>query len=397
MLTSSSFSPNDEVVIRFRLFADQLANGWGWTIDNLKIQVDDIPPKILHNHHNYSVGTLSNIDIASTVTDVNALNEVVVEYKINGGSLQTSNFVITPNVDNYTLSLVLNPALVTGDLLEYRIKAQDTNLNETQLPASEFFRVPVIDFSAPVNSYVTDFNTANTDFVGNLFSITTPSGFNSDAIHSTHSYINGFGLDNTSSYTYTLKKRIKISTTNSLMAYDEIMIAEFQAGGLKDYFVVEGSKDNGTTWIPFVDPYSSNVSNTWMTAFNNNQPGTPSMYKPRLIDLTENGNFVAGDEVIIRFRFFATELINAWGFAMDNLSIQGEVTGLGEELDLSGLSASPNPVRDVLTIQFENKQQQQGQLVIYNLQGQRVAEWTFDSDDHINTSFPLKTGKMVFI
>lgn len=31
-------SPNDEVIIRFRLFADQAAHGWGWAIDNLKIQ-----------------------------------------------------------------------------------------------------------------------------------------------------------------------------------------------------------------------------------------------------------------------------------------------------------------------------------------------------------------------
>src|SRR5690606_39739187 len=38
MLASGDFSEGDEVLIRFRLFADQLANGWGCAIDNLAIQ-----------------------------------------------------------------------------------------------------------------------------------------------------------------------------------------------------------------------------------------------------------------------------------------------------------------------------------------------------------------------
>ena len=34
------FSPGDEILIRFRLFADSEDNGWGWVIDNLNIQSD---------------------------------------------------------------------------------------------------------------------------------------------------------------------------------------------------------------------------------------------------------------------------------------------------------------------------------------------------------------------
>lgn len=33
-----TFSPGDVILIRFRLFADPLVNGWGWAIDNLEIQ-----------------------------------------------------------------------------------------------------------------------------------------------------------------------------------------------------------------------------------------------------------------------------------------------------------------------------------------------------------------------
>jgi len=37
---SRIFSVGENVVIRFRLFADQAAHGWGWTIDDLQIQGD---------------------------------------------------------------------------------------------------------------------------------------------------------------------------------------------------------------------------------------------------------------------------------------------------------------------------------------------------------------------
>ncbi|WP_461098926.1 T9SS type A sorting domain-containing protein [Spirosoma luteolum] len=42
--SSGFFRANDQVLIRFRLFSDQLAHGWGWAIDNLQIQVPPPPP-----------------------------------------------------------------------------------------------------------------------------------------------------------------------------------------------------------------------------------------------------------------------------------------------------------------------------------------------------------------
>jgi hypothetical protein len=38
LLTEGDFSIGETVLIRFRLFSDPYANGWGWIIDNLKIQ-----------------------------------------------------------------------------------------------------------------------------------------------------------------------------------------------------------------------------------------------------------------------------------------------------------------------------------------------------------------------
>jgi hypothetical protein len=35
-----TFDEGDTVIFRFRLFSDQLSNGWGWSIDDLKIQTE---------------------------------------------------------------------------------------------------------------------------------------------------------------------------------------------------------------------------------------------------------------------------------------------------------------------------------------------------------------------
>lgn len=44
MLSSGDFIAGETILIRFRLFADELTYGWGWAIDNLKIQVPPPPP-----------------------------------------------------------------------------------------------------------------------------------------------------------------------------------------------------------------------------------------------------------------------------------------------------------------------------------------------------------------
>lgn len=44
LLDNGLFKANDEVLVRFRMYADQGAYGWGWAIDNLQIQIPPPPP-----------------------------------------------------------------------------------------------------------------------------------------------------------------------------------------------------------------------------------------------------------------------------------------------------------------------------------------------------------------
>jgi len=155
------------------------------------------------------------------------------------------------------------------------------------------------------------------------------------------------------------------------MLFDEIVIAETSQGGVKDYVVVEGSKNKGVTWLPFLDQYSSNAKSRWQSAFNSNASGTSSLFSTRLLDMTQTGSFHAGDTVLIRFRLYADETVNAWGWAIDNLSIQGEITGV-EKSASELFSLYPNPV----TSDYLNVVAPSGSstLTIIDILGRQVSE-----------------------
>ncbi|MBL7861368.1 MAG: T9SS type A sorting domain-containing protein [Cyclobacteriaceae bacterium] len=369
MLSNGNFVANDEIVIRFRLLTDQLVVGWGWAIDNLKIQIDDIPPVILHNHSDYLVLVSPTLSLPMKVTDAAGIDALEVDYKVNNGTIITEDLPVMDGTEQYTLEISFG-GLVTTDKIEYRIRAKDKSGNETTLPAATFFQVPVVNFGAPMAQYSTDFNSGTGDFVGNFFSITQPSGFTNAAIQSTHPYPNGFGLtSNTSNYTYTLTKPITISASNPYMIFDEIAIVEYTGASVKDLVVVEGSKDNGVTWQTFLDPYSALAALPWKNAFDAGGSGNPSQYRSRLVNLTGSGKFAAGDNVIIRFRLTADGEKNGWGWAIDNLSIQGPVTGIEPTPGVS-LIAYPNPIRNgSLKVSIQGEAGGNAQLQIINTQG----------------------------
>lgn len=373
----NQFDTGDEVVIRFRLFSDPFAAGWGWCIDNLKIQIDETPPVVLHNHNDYLKDDDDVLVITSSATDVSGIQSLKVEYKVNGGAITEVEFDVDPPASSYTFSLTGLDALSVGDLVEYRLLATDSVNNSSTLPASGFFKVTVVSFSAPITTYANNFNTATSDFVGNFFSVAQPAGFSNGAMHSDHPYANGFGLDQTSSYILTLLKPLTIAASNSLMRFDEIAVVEpsalgvpFESPNFKDYVLVEGSKDGGQTWLRFLDGYNARESSQWLGAFNTGTSPTSALYKTRLLDLKGNGNFNTGDNVILRFRLFATAAVNAWGWAIDNLYIQDAITGIENNLT-SAVQVYPNPATDWLIVEAAGIDGN-ASITLVNLHGQTI-------------------------
>ncbi|GIV36596.1 MAG: hypothetical protein KatS3mg032_0975 [Cyclobacteriaceae bacterium] len=371
-----TFTPGEEVVFRFRLFSDPFAAGWGWCIDNLKIQIDDTPPVFAHNHTDYLKDDEDVLALAVGVRDASGIAALKLEYKVNNGPLVEESFNVNPPQTLYLLSLTGLNALNPGDLLEYRFAATDSAGNTGYMPATGFFRVPIVNFGTPVTTYANNFNGTVTDFAGNFFTISQPAGFSNGAIHSEHPYPNGFGLDKFSNYTFTLLKPVTISAANSVMRFDEIAVIEpspagipFGSAGFKDYVIVEGSKDGGLTWQRFADGYNARGATPWLSAYNTGNAPTPTAFRTRLINLTGNGNFSAGETVLIRFRLYADSLINAWGWAIDNLYIQDPITALEEYLS-GGIQVYPSPFSNKLQISTEESGRIQADFL--NLKGQRV-------------------------
>ncbi len=98
-----------------------------------------------------------------------------------------------------------------------------------------------------------------------------------------------------------------------------------------------------------------------------------NLYRSRLIKITDNTALVAGDVIVVRFRLFSDAAINSWGWAIDNLSIQGPITGLPESVLADQLLVYPNPVRDDgVSIDFSLPDLTSVQIQIVNAQGQAV-------------------------
>ncbi len=342
MLATGYFKQGDEIVIRFRLMSDALTYGWGWSIDNLKIQIDETPPTLLHDQVDFVYYKSPGFDLTVKATDASGVKTLSIDYSINNGAISNQAFPVLPKIDQYDFNFPLSGLnLNEGDEIEYRINAMDSAGNSISLPATGFLKVAVLNFKNGVTSYVSNFNSSNTDFVGNYFSVSTPSGFSSAGINTDHPYLNGFGMDYTTSYNYILRNPIVVSSTNPKMFFREILIAEYPAS-TKDYAVVEGSNDKGVSWHQLLSPYSASAQTIWQNSYNSKANGAESMYKYREIDLTSSGDFVAKDSVVIRFRLFANATNNAWGWAIDDLSIQGTITAL-EEIQ-NQVSVYPNPV-----------------------------------------------------
>jgi hypothetical protein len=376
------FDAGDEVVIRFRLYSDPFARGWGWAIDNLRIQVDQTPPTVLHDHYDFATEELNTLALTAKVRDASGIKALRVEYFVNEQAMQEAAFAVVPNVFEYTLNLDLND-LAAGDELSYRFIATDSADNQGPFPASGFFEVAYIDFSAAVDEYVNDFTTITDDFVGNFFTQSTPTNFTNNAIHTEHFHKNGFGLDTTTNFSYTLVKPIRISESNPFIRFDEIVLVEGHSLGavfgtpeFSDYVVVEGSLDYGATWVPFITGYDAADQSAWQNAVQTNGEGTPSLFRTRMINMLETGDFDAGDEVVIRFRLFADKQVNAWGWTIDNLSIQGLITDAEENIQ-DVVTVFPNPVSNRLVVEIP-KTSQPVTLMLMDLQGRTIYQRALD-------------------
>lgn len=352
------------------------------------IGTDSQAPEIVHTPVDYIFNDETELAIEAAITDNLGVQQVRIEYSINGGALQQQVMQQVNGGDNlYRTMISIPPGLVIGNKIEYKIVATDNSAgaNLASAPDNGNYSILITGIMAVRDAYITDFNQPSIDFIGSGLRMTTPSGFTNAGIHSDHPYKDGSGINNEGNYIYQLQVPIRLNAGNPFIQFDEVVLVEPSKSGavfgdidFYDYVIVEGSKDGGHTWKPFVDGYNARADAAWLTRYNLNishdnslSTGNSQLFRKRTINMLEKNAFAAGDEVLIRFRLYADQAAHGWGWAIDNLSIQGPVTGI--EVSMSTTFATyPNPATQDVTIEFWQPHNDHVKIQVVNLRGQVV-------------------------
>ncbi|RLD29832.1 MAG: hypothetical protein DRI73_10750, partial [Bacteroidetes bacterium] len=258
-----------------------------------------------------------------------------------------------------------------GDSISYRIIAIDSsqNANMAYHPEEGFHVISVEEIRQPQTEYQNDFNSQSDDFLMTGFLITTPDEFDDMGLNTKHPYESPDQDNQEIEYLAQLKIPIILKQEDAFMRFDEIVLVEPGETGTKwgddefwDYVVIEGSKDQGKTWHHFEPGYDCRKENVWLSRYNssieeNNSTakGTPDLFRTRMTNLLGSSEINGGDTVLIRFRLYSDPYAHGWGWAIDNLEIQGTVSSVNENpLNKVPVKIYPNPVMDRLFIEIDN-------------------------------------------
>ena len=332
---------------------------------------DTLKPEIEHFPVEFILYTTDSLKIKAAVTDNIGVDSVFVEYFLNEDS-QTSLTMQHDSVDDYSTFMTFAPGTLTpGDSIRYRIVAVDSsdNANSSIDPEENYYVIRVEDIREPQSEYQNDFNGQTDEFLFTGFSISTPDGFNSGGLHTNHPYESPDQDNQNIEYVAQLKIPIILKNEDAYMSFDDIALIEPGEIGTKwgdeefwDYVVVEGSKDEGKTWKHIETGYDCRKHSDWFARYNSSMDGdnstavgTPNLYKSNLVNLLRNTYFNGGDTILIRFRLFSDPYAHGWGWAIDNLKIQGTVSTVeNKQYEQVDIKVYPNPVRDQLSIEIQN-------------------------------------------
>lgn len=357
----------------------------------IHVGADTEKPVIAHTEIDYFLLMDEEQQLVVYLSDNLGIDTAYVEFFING---ETQDFfpLIRDYDDRYiaTFPFDLN-TIKDGDEITYAMYATDgaSSSNSSRLPleSEDFFSFKVEEIFEPVNYYSNDFNQETPDFIIADFEINTPFWFEDGALHSPHPYP-APEVDNEELEFVTLLKRPVIIQEQGIMSFDEVVLVEpgsYDQNGvfnLWDYVIVEGSKDDGTTWYPLTDGYDSSDQAKWSTSYddgiatgeqNSTTRGSAEMFFNREIVLTDNEHFVAGDTMLIRFRLYSDPYAAGWGWAIDNLKIQRPVSADRLLIEKSDLSVYPNPFTNNITVKISAIQRESFvQIDLYNAIGQKI-------------------------
>lgn len=316
--------------------------------------------------------------------------EFALDFEINFQVLFDSiNFVIDDEV-----AVVLPPNEVEG-LQNLTIPLENTGTFNIRVEGykngltyrSNEIAFEVVPFNEIRESYSTDFESNQEDWVLDRFSIGQSLGFSSNILRTPHPYPEGqqFPL-NFINLTARLAVPIIVSEENPNIFFREVVLVEigepntvFGDVQFWDYVIVEGTKD-GVIWEGLLDGYDSQANELWLTAYNDNRNGRPNMFRNRTINMLET--FAPQDTIQIRFRLFSDPLTNAWGWGIDDLYIQEEppvVSGLNDPSIAQGVKIYPVPTFGNINLSINNVMKGEIDMRIVDFSGRELHKQRFSN------------------
>lgn len=361
----------------------------------ITIGPDTIPPTIEHKPIAYYLLNGEDLKVTAIIDDNLGVDTAYVTYSINGAEQPPFGLSIDSATTYTGIFNFDKNTLKDGDLISYKIVARDSSVeqNTATLPYKFTFDFYVDAIYPPKTRYENYFDNPTNDFILTDFDIYTADGFANGALQSPHPYPSPEKPRTNFNFSTILKQAIVLQDSG-IMTYDEVVLVEpgealskFGDENFWDYVIVEGSKDSARTWLPLINGYDSNANSAWKSAYNSiivgqnsKAVGTPDLYFKHQINLLENGNFSAGDTILIRFRLFSDPYANGWGWAIDNLRIQVPVSAPLTELTPGNITVFPNPFSQTFNISIQPEQPVSDvEIDVFNMFGQKITTKLFNN------------------
>lgn len=206
------------------------------------------------------------------------------------------------------------------------------------------------------------------------FTIFQEEGFNSTALHSTHPYGDKLEL------TAQIGAPIKI-VDGLRFFYQDIALIEpgetnawYPNPQMWDYVTSEYSLD-GINWEILSNPYDARFDPDWLAYYQTESTPIPELWRNHQHILSET--LPVGQNAYIRFRLYADEYTNGWGWTIDNVYVgMNDITDIEDPLtilnDFSLNQNYPNPFNPSTVITYQIPVKGHIELSVYNALGQKV-------------------------
>lgn len=311
-----TFNAGDLVLLRMRMISNDAEEGWGWAVDNVGIQ--SAPISLVTSGTSPQEQAVVRLDVSGELDSVRLF--------VNDQLVLTATAPIELGHHNITIEgLPAGPATIK--VVGY--------LGENAFGALQY-DITKLDLLSPEASYVTYFESLDDLVVSNM---EMSEVGDLDALSTSNPYAHN------TTHEVLIRTPITIASSNAMMNFRDIGIVEPNG----DYILIEGT-NNGLDWLPVTPAYDASENEGWQTAFAGGGSGKVSLFMDHSIDLLET--FEADDLVLFRMRMVSNSSKNGWGWAIDNIGIQGEAVATEENPLSVKMNVYPNPSPNAVKVQY---------------------------------------------